>query len=245
MRVPPPVTPEQSLNTRRTKLEDQDMATTKREEVCPDESLWSRDTGEDDLPGPDVLPYVDEDMDIKWLTADEWAAVLKKQNPCTSEQTPQQPSNEKAYSPISPTKETKPQVKELATLKPNSPKVKSKMTLSDEPSFKKSKFFKVGRPRNISEETLAQPETWRYIRRVIFGDTSGVPYIQFWDHKTRNDMMTDSELIWTSDHPTAVAKSRREPVQVTVFKHLNSGLWCEVSSTVSPKVLYILDPNFM
>lgn len=219
------------------------MATMKDEEVCPDESLRSRDIGDDDPPGPDVLPYMDEDMNIKWLTADEWAAVLKKQNPSTSEQTPQQPPNEKANSPISPTKETKPQVKELATLKPNSPKVNSNIKLSKEPM--KSKFFQVGCLGYLSEETLAQPDAWRHIWTVIFGNISGVPYIQFWDHKTRNMMMRDSMLIWKSDYPTGVGKSKSEPVCVTVFNHLNGGLWCEVSSTVSSKALYILDPNFM
>lgn len=45
-------------------------------------------------PGPFLLPYMDENMNIRWLNAEEWAVIEKQQNSITSQETPQKSNEE-------------------------------------------------------------------------------------------------------------------------------------------------------
>lgn len=227
------------------------MATIKYEDVHPDDSSCSQDIGEGP-PGPSVLPYVDEnnpEKGVLWLNADEWATVRRQQTPSTSEETPQQPSNEGTNSQLPVTKQASPQVSGLVTRKPRSPEEESDFRQQIKPLLKTTRFYRYrasrGVPQKMTDWTLTQPYRWRSIKWVMFEEIHCQHNVRHWDHNTIVDMKHYSQLLWESDHCPLPAKGKMKPVTVAVFKHANNGLWCEVASTVSSHKLCILEPKFM
>lgn len=221
-------------------------------------------------PEPFLLPYVDENMDIRWLSAEEWAVIEKQQNSFTSQETPQRPSNEEipqkpsneetsqksnketpqkqsideANPQESITTETSPQPTATVEVKPSRQEAKHKL----KPASKKTHFFTInpsGVVMQLPKRFLAQPNEWQSIQMVIFGKEPSHCNVQYWNYFVRKRMWSDSKMVWQSDHKCLKSHKNKEPVTVTLLEHKSGGRWCQVASTVTSRKVFILEPGFM